>query len=212
MPKAEGMGSRESLLQLKKDFYTRQARREGYRSRAAFKLLEATKKFAFIKEGDCVVDLGAFPGGWTQVARSIVGTKGYVLAVDIREMRAFPESNVAILKGDVTDPSIKSLVEDRIPEKVDVVLSDISPRLSGVHELDHALQIDLAGRAMKVAVEILGPGGSFFVKALQGKLLDGLLKDIKSNFGSVRLFKPKASKPRSREIYILARGKKTEKR
>ncbi|HID90365.1 TPA: 23S rRNA (uridine(2552)-2'-O)-methyltransferase [Candidatus Bathyarchaeota archaeon] len=200
------MGVGKAYVQLRrKDFYTRLARERGYRSRAAFKLLEANRRFAFIKRGDCVVDLGAYPGGWTQIVQSAVGGKGFVLAVDAREIRGFPEPNVETLVGDITDPRTRDLIRRRLPRKADAIISDLSPKISGIRELDHLRQMDLAKAAMEIAVETLRPGGSFFVKALQGNLLDDFIRSLKSRFATVKLFKPRASKPRSREVYVLAR-------
>lgn len=194
------------MARIKGDFYTRLSRSRGYRSRAAFKLLEANERFSFIRKGDCVVDLGAYPGGWTQVVRSIVGKEGYVLAVDVKGMKKFSQPNVECLVGDLLDPAIKESIREKLPRKADVVLSDASPKLTGVHDLDHLRQMDLTRASFAVALDTLRPKGSLFVKAFQGDQLNGFVTDLKRNFEFVKRFKPKSSKPKSREIYVLARG------
>ncbi|MFQ6085004.1 MAG: SAM-dependent methyltransferase [Candidatus Bathyarchaeia archaeon] len=193
-------------LRGKGDFFTRIARRRGYRSRAAFKLIEANRRFSFIGRGDCVVDVGAYPGGWTQVARSVVGDKGYVLALDVKRMEKFPQSNVKLLVGDVTDPTTKARVSRVLPRSADVVISDISPRISGVRELDTELQGDLLEATVEIAKDVLKVGGTVFLKGFQGNRFNGFVDGLKRHFRSIRLFKPKASKQKSGEIYLLARG------
>jgi 23S rRNA (uridine2552-2'-O)-methyltransferase len=192
-----------------RDYYYRLAKRKGYRSRSAFKLLEILKRYRFIQEGNIVVDLGAAPGGWMQISREFVGKRGYVLGIDLLEIEPFPWTNVKAIVADILDPNIIEQIIKELPrEKVDAVLCDASPKVSGIWEVDHARQMELVEASLRIAEEILKPGGTFFSKAFQGDLLDDLLKEIRNRFEEVKLVKPKASRPRSAEIYILARGYK----
>lgn len=198
--------SRRWLEERRRDYYWRLAKEEGYRSRAAFKLLQANKSYRFIKPGDVVVDLGAAPGGWMQSARKLVGDQGYVLGVDILPIKPFKWPNVETLESDITHPDVVSKIREKMPRAADVVLCDLSPQISGVWEVDHARQIDLATHALKIAVAILQPEGAFFTKVFQGDLLDNFIREIKRSFREVRIVKPEASKRRSAEIYILGVG------
>lgn len=196
------------IRERQRDYYYRKAKEEKYRSRAAYKLLEATKKHDFIKSGSIVVDLGAAPGGWMQAARKIVGEKGFVLGVDLKFIEPFDFSNVQTLIGDITDPQITKVIQKILPNRADAVISDISPNISGIWELDHARQIDLARHSLMIAVKILKVGGSFFVKVFHGDLLKDFVKEVKHHFDFVKLIKPKASRARSAEIFILGMRKK----
>jgi len=187
----------------KRDYYYRLAKEEQYRSRAAYKLLEAVNKYGFIKSGDVVVDLGAAPGGWMQASRKIVGETGFVLGVDIKSIEPIDDANVRTVVGDVTELETVEAVSELLPRSVDVVLSDVSPNVSGIWELDHARQIDLARKSLQLAVSVLKPGGSFFVKVFQGEMLNDFVFEMKQSFASVRLVKPKASRRKSAEIYVL---------
>lgn len=176
---------------------------ESYRSRAAYKLLQAVEKYQFMKKGDVVVDLGAAPGGWIQAARKIVGERGFVLGVDIRPIEPFRESNVRTIIGDVTDPQTIQAILEMLPRKADVVISDTSPNVSGIWEVDHARQIDCAQAALKVALETLKLQGNIFVKVFQGDMLDDFIEKVKECFEEVKVVKPKASRAKSSEIYVL---------
>ncbi len=186
-----------------RDYYHRKAKEEKYRSRATYKLLEATKKYRFIKSGDVVVDLGAAPGGWMQAARKIVGDKGFVLGVDIRFIDPVGFPNVQTLVGDITDSQIIENLRELLPRPADVVISDVSPNISGVWELDHARQIDLAQRSLLIARDIMKTKGNFFVKVFQGDMLKDFVREVKQHFGFVKLVKPKASRAKSAEIFVL---------
>jgi 23S rRNA (uridine2552-2'-O)-methyltransferase len=193
-----------------RDYYYRKAKEEKYRSRAAYKLLEAAKKYGFIKSGDVVVDLGAAPGGWMQAARKIVGEKGFVLGIDVKFIEPLNFPNVQTLIGDITDSHIVKIIKKILPHPADVVISDVSPSISGVWELDHARQIDLAQHSLLIATETLKGGGNFFVKVFQGDMLRDFVREIKHRFDFVKLVKPKASRPKSAEIFVLGmRLKKT---
>ncbi len=196
------------IRQRKRDYYYRKAKEEKFRSRAAYKLLQAVKKYKFMKRGDLVVDLGAAPGGWIQAARKIVGEEGFILGVDIKPIEPFEEENILTIVADITDPKTPENIRNLLPELADVVISDVSPKISGIWEVDHARQIDLALNSMKIACEVLKPKGNFFVKIFEGDLTRDFIAKLKENFSAVKLVKPKASRAKSSEIYILALGLK----
>jgi len=192
----------------KRDYYYRLAKEERYRSRAAYKLLEAVNRYGFIKLGDVVVDLGAAPGGWMQVSRRIVGETGFVLGVDVKPIEPIDDTNVRSVVCDITESETVETVSELLPRAADVVLSDVSPNISGVWELDHARQIDLARRALRLAVSVLRSGGNFFVKVFQGEMLDDFVFEVRQSFVSVRLVKPRASRRKSAEIFVLGLKKR----
>jgi len=187
----------------RRDYYYRKAKEEEYRSRAAYKLLQAVNKYGFIKAGDVVVDLGAAPGGWLQASREIVGERGFVLGLDVRAVQPVGYSNVYAIVGDVTDPETSVRIEAILPRQADAVISDISPNLVGAWELDHARQIDLARQSLRMAMSVLAPNGNFFVKVFQGDMLDDFVREVRKHFSAIRLIKPKASRSESAEMYLL---------
>jgi 23S rRNA (uridine2552-2'-O)-methyltransferase len=191
------------IQERKKDYYYRKAKEEKYRSRAAYKLFQAVEKYRFMKKGDVVVDLGAAPGGWVQAARKIVGTKGFVLGVDLKSVEPFPQSNVRTIIGDINEQETLEQILSMIPKKADVIISDASQNISGIWEVDHARQIDLAHQSFQIALETLKPRGSFFVKVFEGDLLVDFINELKRHFKVVRIMKPKASRARSSEIFVL---------
>lgn len=186
-----------------REYYYRKAKEEKYRSRATYKLLQAAKKYAFIKSGDIVVDLGAAPGGWTQAARDLVGSEGFVLGIDLKRIKPINLPNVRTITRDISDPQIIKQIKELLPRSADTVISDVSPNISGIWELDHARQIDLAKKSLQIATSILKPKGNFFVKVFQGDMLNDFVKEVKQHFTSVRLVKPPASRTKSSELYIL---------
>jgi len=194
---------KEWLEKRRRDYYYRKAKEENYRSRAAYKLIQAVKKYGFMKPGDVVVDLGSAPGGWLQAARQIVGEKGFVLGVDIKDIEPLEYENVYTIVGDIRDPNIIGRIKAILPRSADVVISDASPNISGVWELDHARQIELAESSLNIALSILRAGGNFFTKVFQGELLNQFLGKVKMYFSQVRVIKPEASRKESAEIYIL---------
>lgn len=157
-----------------------------------------------MRRGDIVVDLGAAPGGWIQAARKIVGKTGFVLGIDLKPIEPFPWEYVRTIVADITDTEISQQIQSFLPRKPDVVISDASPNISGVWELDHARQIDLASQALNLALKLLRTGGNFFVKVFEGDLLNDFVRTVKKNFEEVKFVKPKASRAKSSEIYILA--------
>ena len=190
-----------------KDHYVRKARADGYRSRAAFKLIEINTRDRVLIPGAKVVDLGAAPGGWTQVAAAVAGPAGRVIAVDLLDIA--PMSGVTVLRGDCREPAIQAkLVEALGGHKADVVLSDMSPNISGIASADQARAAELVRMALDFCRAQLQPGGAFLVKVFQGEEFAGLLKEMKSMFREVRTLKPSASREESRETYLLARGLK----
>jgi len=190
-----------------RDYYYRRAKEERLRSRAAYKLLEVANRYGFIKPRDVVVDLGAAPGGWMQAALNVVGESGFVLGVDVKEVEPFEVENAKSIVGDVTDPAIVDAIQGLLPRAADVVVSDVSPNISGVWEVDHARQMDLAHRSLLIANSLLKIGGNFLVKVFQGDLLDGFMFEMRQCFQYVRFIKPSASRKRSSELFVLGMGK-----
>ena len=183
------------------DPYVRKAREQGYRSRAAFKLLQLNDKEKLLRRGFTVVDLGAAPGGWSQVAAQEVNPGGRVVAIDILPIA--PISGVTVLNADFRE---QSLIEVLKGARADVVLSDLSPNLSGITNVDQARLLELALGALDFCGKALKPDGVFVVKAFQGEAFDELVYSLKSYFSKVRMVKPTASRGESNETYVVARG------
>lgn len=195
------------MRERQKDYFYRRAKEERLRSRAAYKLLEVVATYNLIKLGDVVVDLGAAPGGWMQIALRAVDGKGFVLGVDLREIRPLEAGNARSIAADINEPQIIGAVTDFLPRAPEVVISDVSPNISGVWDLDQARQIDLARRSLFIAASLLKPGGNFFVKVFQGDLLEHFVSDVRRQFRFVRLIKPKASRKSSSELFVLGLNK-----
>lgn len=193
----------------KREYYYRKAKAENYRSRATYKLVQANEKYHFIQLRDVVVDLGAAPGGWIQAARKMTGKYGFVLGVDLQPIEPFTQEYIRTIIADITEPDIVQQILGFLPHKADVVISDAAPNISGVWEVDHARQIDLATKALEIASSILGSNGNFFVKVFEGDLLNDYIQKVKTRFEDVRIVKPKASRAKSSEMYILALGLKS---
>lgn len=189
------------------DFFVKQAKKEGYRSRAAYKLLEITEKDQILKPGLTVVDLGATPGSWSQVASHKIGRGGKVIAVDILEMAPLP--GVEFIQGDFREEyAIVELKKHLGNDQLDLVISDMSPNMSGIVISDQARSMYLAELALAFALEQLNYGGNFLVKVFQGRDFDQFLFDMRAGFKNVIIRKPKASRDRSNELYLLGLGKK----
>jgi len=188
----------------KRDYYYKKAKAENYRSRATYKLSQTAMKYRFIRKGDVVVDLGAAPGGWIQAARKIVGKTGFVLGVDLKPIEPFPQEYVRTIVADFTEPGTLQQIMNFLPRKADVVLSDASPNISGIWEVDNARQIDLAAQGLQLALSLLRPSGNFFVKVFEGNMLPGFVRAVKKHFEDLKVIKPKASRAKSSEMYLLA--------
>jgi 23S rRNA (uridine2552-2'-O)-methyltransferase len=188
------------------DGYVRQARAQGYRSRAAFKLLEIDAREKLLHPGARVLDLGAAPGGWSQVAAAKVGPAGRVVAIDLLELA--PISGIKTLRGDVRDSGVREALRAELGGPVDVVLSDLSPNISGIATVDQARAAELVELAAVLAAKLLKPSGVLLVKSFQGEAFEGVLATLKGAFRSVSVRKPGASRGESRETYLVARGPK----
>ena len=189
------------------DPYVARARREGYRSRAAYKLIEIDDKVRVLKPGMRVVDLGAAPGGWSQVAAKRVGAnegKGRVLAIDILDMDAL--AGVDVMRLDFLDPAAPGLIKERLGGAADVVLSDMAANATGHRPTDHLRIMALVEAAAEFAGEVLAPGGAFIAKVLQGGTENALLATLKRDFAAVKHVKPAASRSDSSELYVVATG------
>jgi 23S rRNA (uridine2552-2'-O)-methyltransferase len=189
------------------DPYVARAKREGYRSRAAYKLIEIDERYHLLKPGQSIVDLGAAPGGWSQVAARKVGAeegKGRVIGIDLLEMVPVPGAGFMVL--DFTAPEAPGLLKEWLGGPADVVLSDMAANATGHKKTDHLRIMGLAELAADFACEVLAGGGAFLAKVLQGGTENTLLARLKREFASVRHVKPKASRPESAELYVLAAG------
>lgn len=195
------------LRDRKRDHYYRKAKAEDYRSRAAFKLKQLNKKFKLMRRGDRVLDLGAAPGGWTQVARELVGEVGFVLGIDLARMEELAFDNVRTLQGDFTEKGTSLKIKELMPQ-ADIVISDASPDISGVWDIDQFRSVELCKGALKICREVLNPGGNFLVKVFQGEDVVDFVSEVKVNFSYTKTTKPKASRSRSAEVYIIGKGYK----
>jgi 23S rRNA (uridine2552-2'-O)-methyltransferase len=202
--KSRKLSSRAWLERQLSDPYVARAKRDGYRSRAAYKLIEIDEKYHVLKSGARVVDLGAAPGGWSEIAAKRIGTKGKVIALDILEMSPIP--GVEFLHLDFLDNAAPGRLRDMIGGKADVVLSDMAANTTGHRQTDHLRIMALAEAATLFAREILNAGGSFLCKVLQGGTEAALLAELKRDFETVKHVKPPASRTDSAELYLLARG------
>jgi 23S rRNA (uridine2552-2'-O)-methyltransferase len=209
--KSRSLSSKLWLERQLNDPYVARAKREGYRSRAVYKLAEIDDKYRFLKPGGRVVDLGAAPGGWSQIAAKRTGAaaskdrvRGRVIAIDILDMDPVP--GVDFLKLDFLDPSAPDILKERLGGKADVVLSDMAANATGHRKTDHLKIVGLVEAAAEFAAEILAPGGAFLAKVIQGGTEGELLAMLKRDFATVRHVKPAASRADSAELYMLATG------
>lgn len=199
--------SRSWLLRQINDPYVRRAKSEGYRSRAAYKLIEIDDKAKFLKRGARVVDLGAAPGGWSQVAAARIGTKsgkGKIVAIDLLDVEAIP--GVEFMQLDFHDEDAPSRLKAMLGGPADVVLSDMAGNTTGHRQTDHIKILALVEMAAEFAREVLAPGGTFLAKVIQGGTENTLLAELKKDFSSVKHVKPPASRADSAELYVLAQG------
>ncbi len=206
---AKSKSSRRWLAEHFDDQYVKMAQQQGLRSRAAFKLMELDKKYQLLHKGMRVVDLGSAPGSWTQVVKNALGDSGQVIALDILPMD--PLQGVTFIQGDFTEDEPLALLEDTLNgQHVDLVLSDMAPNMSGMGAVDQPRAMYLAELALSFAEKWLEPGGSFVVKIFHGEGFDEYVKQTRSLFEKVQVRKPSASRPRSREVYILGHRRKLQ--
>jgi len=188
----------------KHEHYYKLAKKLNYRSRASFKLMQIDNRFNIFREGDSVVDLGASPGGWLQVAKQRVGDGGKMVGVDLRPIK--PLDGVTTIIGDITDDSTMRALIEAAGGKVDVVLSDMAPNIGGHYSTDHARSVDLCMYAVAVCDRALKKNGRMVVKVFMGDMLDLLQKELESRFESVRVHSPAASRDASSEVYVISKG------
>jgi len=202
---ARSKSSRRWLDEHVNDPYVKQAQKDGYRSRASYKLIELDDKDKLIRPGMLVLDLGSAPGGWSQVAGRLVGHHGRVLATDILPMDSL--ENVDFIQGDFTEQAvfdqILAYLDGRRP---DLIISDMAPNISGIDAADQASSMYLVELALDMVRQVLKPRGNFVAKVFQGEGSDDFLKDVRASFDKVVIRKPAASRPRSREVYMVAKG------
>ncbi len=187
------------------DPYVKMAQKDGYRSRASYKLLEIQEKDRILRPGNTVIDLGAAPGGWSQVTSRVLGEKGRLIASDILEMDSI--ADVTFIQGDFTEESVLAQILEAVGNHpVDLVISDMAPNMSGVKMADQARAMYLCELALDLAGQVLRPGGDFLIKIFQGEGFDLYHKQVRTMFDKVQMRKPLSSRDRSREQYLLARG------
>jgi len=199
-----GYVTKRWLSDRKRDYYYRKAKKEKLRSRAAYKLLQINDRFSIISPGDRVVDLGASPGGWSQVALELAGSTGKVVAADMRRMR--PIEGVEFVLGDIRKgETVKAIIES-LGGSADIVISDMSPNISGNYSTDHARSIELCEHALSFSRKVLRQRGTLLVKVFEGDLYREYLEHLKRYFKTVKAHGPKASRQASSEIYVIATG------
>ena len=187
------------------DPFVKQAQKDGYRSRASYKLLEIQEKDRLIRPGMSVIDLGAAPGGWSQVTSRLIGGQGRLIASDILEMDSIPD--VTFIQGDFTEDAVLQQILHAVGDShVDLVISDMAPNMSGTPEVDMPRAMFLCELALDLATRVLKPGGDFLIKIFQGEGFDEYLKDVRTKFDKVQMRKPSSSRDRSREQYLLGKG------
>ena len=187
------------------DPFVKQAQKDGYRSRASYKLLEIQEKDRLIRPGMSVIDLGAAPGGWSQVTSRLIGGQGRLIASDILEMDSIPD--VTFIQGDFTQDEVLQQILQAVGDShVDLVISDMAPNMSGTPAVDMPRAMFLCELALDLATRVLKPGGDFLIKIFQGEGFDMYLKDVRTKFDKVQMRKPSSSRDRSREQYLLGKG------
>ena len=202
---ARSKSSNNWLQEHVNDPYVKQAQKDGYRSRASYKLLQLNEKDKLIRPGMLIVDLGSAPGGWSQVAGRLLGDKGRVVATDILPMD--PLRNVEFIQGDFTEDAVLQQILERLGgARPDLILCDIAPNITGIDSADQASSMYLVELALDFARQALKPRGDFVTKMFQGAGSDAFLKEVRSSFDKLSVRKPAASRPRSREVYLVARG------
>ncbi|HYV51972.1 MAG TPA: RlmE family RNA methyltransferase [Candidatus Eisenbacteria bacterium] len=198
------MIERMRISDARRDYYRNLAKNTGYRSRSAYKLLQLNRSYRLFRPQYTVIDIGSAPGGWLQVAKQQVGDHGMVVGIDIAPVQ--PIEGVTILRGSIVDTSIFSTVLNIVGARADIILSDLSPNMSGIWDLDHNRQISLTRSALVMALKLLRRGGTSVFKVFEGESLDGLKQELKNHFQRVYINKPKASRQKSSEQYIVCFG------
>ncbi|QQD20853.1 23S rRNA (uridine(2552)-2'-O)-methyltransferase RlmE [Venatoribacter cucullus] len=202
---ARSKTSAEWLKEHVDDIYVQKAQQDGYRTRASYKLLELDEKDQLIKPGMVILDLGAAPGGWSQVVGRKLNGNGVIIASDILSMD--PIADVDFIQGDFTEQSVFDQIMDVVGGRpVDLVISDMAPNMSGMASIDQPGSMYLVELALDMARQVLKPNGQFVAKVFQGDGFDQYVKDVRESFSKVMIRKPKASRPRSREVYVVGKG------
>ena len=192
------------LIDAKKDHFRKLSKEEGYRSRSAYKLIQLNDSYHILKPGSTIVDVGCAPGGWLQVARKAVSYSGKVVGVDIEKVVQL--EGVTILQGDIEDARTINLITKTLNGKANTLLSDVSPKISGLWSVDHARQISLSRRSIEIATQILAKGGNAVLKIFEGELLKEFTEEAEYVFNRVHITKPVASRQRSSELYMVCFG------
>ena len=190
-------------MEKKKDPYYKRAKKENYRSRASYKLMQLNKKYKIVKKGNKVLDLGAVPGGWSQVAIEKVENEGTVVGVDLKKIKPFPEENYYFIRGDFTDENIQLEIIEKLDGKANAIISDASPSLSGIKNIDHLKSINLAESVTKISDKILAKNGNILIKAFQGEEFKNLTDKLRKKFKILKTTKPSSSRKKSSEMYII---------
>lgn len=193
----------------KRDHYYKKAKAEHYRSRASYKLKQIDFRFDLIHPGDVIVDLGASPGGWSQVAVELGGRESRVFALDLDKMSSI--EGVTFIRGDIRNDAVVRRLLEMIPEKADVVISDMSPDISGNYSYDHARSVELCEHALSFATRVLREGGNFCAKMFYGDMSKAFVKAVENRFREVYTHHPKASRPTSSELYVVGIGLRGQK-
>jgi 23S rRNA (uridine2552-2'-O)-methyltransferase len=188
-----------------RDTYYKKAKHQGYRSRAAYKLLELQERFRIFKTGQFVVDLGAAPGGWIQVAAMLVGPNGKVIGVDLQRIEPFHQKNIIVAQADITASETEQRIMEYLGRPADSVISDVAPKLTGIRDTDEARSLELNHTALEAAKRLLRAGGSFLIKSFVSEELRIFSAELEQQFGSVQRTRPEASRKGSSEIYFVAK-------
>jgi 23S rRNA (uridine2552-2'-O)-methyltransferase len=188
-----------------RDTYYKKAKHQGYRSRAAYKLLELQERFRIFKTGQFVVDLGAAPGGWIQVAAMLVGPNGKVIGVDLQRTEPFHQKNIIVAQADITASETEQRIMEYLGRPADSVISDVAPKLTGIRDTDEARSLELNRTALEAAKRLLRAGGSFLIKSFVSEELRIFSAELEQQFGSVQRTRPEASRKGSSEIYFVAK-------
>lgn len=194
------------MAYIPQDRFFKKAKQDGYRSRAAYKLIELQERFRLINNGNRIVDLGAAPGGWLQVASKLVGASGKIVGVDLQAIQPFQEKNIALLQGDALSGEVQARIKELLGGMAHCVLSDMAPKLSGIRDADLARCQEINRLALQVAQQLLLPGGALLVKSFVSEDLQAYSAELKKSFASVQRTKPEASRQGSSEFYFYAKG------